>query len=418
MRFLTTLVLSMLLMFGIALAPAQAEAPLELHIDADFTFNAAAANSISLGVRAALHGVGFQIAGRPVLVVERDHMGNVRRAHASMLDIAANPNALAMIGGLHSPPYLSHGEQINALSLPTLLPWSAAAPLTRQSGEHGNFIFRLSVDDTKASRFLVSSAVKNFGCRAIALLLLDTGWGRSNLGPMRDSITENGASIAAEHFFEVSAGPAAAKAVARDLAASGADCVVMLMNAKEGAYLINALHKVGADLSVFSHWGISGGGFAANTSHAARSHVSLRVLQTCNATHYSGAGEQVRVALQAARAVSVDPQFTVMTDIPATVGFVHAYDLTRTLIAAAEQASRTAAWNEGAAPMREALKFALEALETPVAGIMDRYDPPFRVYDAQDPDAHEALGSQHLCLRSFDADGHLPWSVRSRESGP
>jgi branched-chain amino acid transport system substrate-binding protein len=385
---------------------------LELHIDADFSVNAAAAQAISLGVRAALHTVGDQIAGRPVIVVERDHSGNVRRAHAAMRDVVSSPRALALIGGLHSPPYMSHGEEINAAGLPTLLPWSAAAPLTRQAVDGSNFIFRLSVDDSKASRFLVRSSVQEFGCRNVALLLLDTGWGRSNHEPMREEIVANGATIADEIFFRIGTGSAAAKAIARDLIASGADCAIMLSNSKEGAYLVNALKKVGANLSVFSHWGIAGGDFAQNTSHAARAHLNLRVLQTCNMPEHAEAAKKASTALAAARAVLPDEGILELTDIPATVGFVHAYDLTLTLIAAGEQASQTSGWQQGIGQMRVALKQALEDLDTPVSGIMNRYDPPFRSYSLLDRDAHEALDERFFCFRTFDADGRLAWAVR------
>ena len=389
----------------------QAAEPFELHIDADFSVNAAAAEAIALGIRAALHTVGNEIAGRPVVVIERDHVGNVRRAHATMQDVAANPNALAMFGGLHSPPYVSHGEEINAIGLPTLLPWSAAAPLTRVAEDERNFIFRLSVDDSKAAQFLVRSSVNEFGCSRLALLLLDTVWGRSNHARLVDEVGAAGAAVVKETFFKVGTSPAAAKAIARDVEAAGADCVIMLANSKEGAYLVKGFHELGAEVSVFSHWGISGGSFASGTSHEARSHVDLRILQTCNAPGHAGAKAGMRAALAAVRAVSGE-DIASLADIPATVGFVHAYDLTLTLVAAAAQASHTGAWEEDIVGMRAALKTALETLEEPVEGIMDSYAPPFRPYTPADRDAHEALGFGHLCFRSFDEDGNLPWMLR------
>jgi branched-chain amino acid transport system substrate-binding protein len=412
MRALTFVVSSALAFLANPAERAHASQPLELHIDADFSVNAAAAEAIALGMRAALHTVGNEIAGRPVVVIERDHVGNVRRAHATMLDVAANPNALAMFGGLHSPPYVSHGDEINAVGLPTLLPWSAAAPLTRVAQDERNFIFRLSIDDSKAAKFLVRSSVNDHGCSRIAVLLLDTIWGRSNHTRLVEEIEAAGAAAVHETYFKVGTGPAAAKAIARDIVAAEADCVIMLLNSKEGAYLVNGFHEVGADLAVFSHWGISGSTFDQYTSHEARSHVDLRVLQTCNAPDHADTEDHVRDALSAARAVAADETITQLADIPATVGFVHGYDLTLTLVAAATQASRTDDWQGDIVAMRAALKTALESLEQPVEGIMDHYAPPFRPYVPEDRDAHEALGLEHLCFRSFDENGRLPWSVR------
>lgn len=412
MRALAFVVSSVLAFLALPSDRAQASQPLELHVDADFSVDAAAAEAIALGIRAALHTVGNEIAGRPAVVIERDHVGNVRRSYAIMKDVAANPNALAMFGGLHSPPYSSHGEEINALGLPTLLPWSAAAPLTRVARDDRNFIFRLSVDDSKAARFLVRSSVNDHGCSRIALLLLDTVWGRSNHAQLLREISAAGAATVQETLFKVGTGPAEAKAIARDVVAAGADCAIMLSNSEEGIHLVNGFHEVGADVSIFSHWGISGGSFASGTSHEARSHVDLRILQTCNALRHASAEAHMRTARFAARAVSGDETINSLSDIPATVGFVHAYDLTLTLVAAAAQASRGEGWNGDIVGMRAALKTALEDLEQPVDGIMDHYAPPFRPYGPRDTDAHEALGLGHLCFRSFDENGRLPWTLR------
>lgn len=235
-----------------ALAQADETGPMTLHIDADFGISRDSAEAIELGIRAALRLAGDRMAGEKVEVVRRNHAGNVRRAHATMTSAAADPRALAMSGGLHSPPHLARRPEISARGLPTLLPWSAAGPITRLAGDGPNYLFRLSVDDTKAGRFLVAGALEK-GCTAMALLLLDTGWGHANHDPIVAALAERGSTPAHTQFFPVGMSEAMANALVRDIAATGADCVLMLANGREGAFFVNALAETGEDTHLLSH---------------------------------------------------------------------------------------------------------------------------------------------------------------------
>ena len=64
-------------------------------------------------------------------------------------------------------------------------------------------------------------------------------------------------------------------------------------------------------------------------------------------------------------------------DLKSAAGFIHAYDLTRLLIAAIEQAGLTG----DMAVDRNAIRLALENLETPVQGLVKEYRRPFSVFD-------------------------------------
>ncbi|MEM9814253.1 MAG: hypothetical protein AAF913_16475, partial [Pseudomonadota bacterium] len=98
---------------------------------------------------------------------------------------------------------------------------------------------------------------------------------------------------------------------------------------------------------------------------------------------------------------------TRLQNLTAPAGFVHAYDLTRVLIAAGEQAAKTPAWSGSIEDRRAALRAALQRLEAPVEGILGTYAPPFQPYEMGRIDAHEALGVDDLCLAAFDRTGQL-----------
>ena len=106
---------------------------------------------------------------------------------------------------------------------------------------------------------------------------------------------------------------------------------------------------------------------------------------------------------EALRAVSTrSPELSAHPErMPAALGFAHAFDLTLLL----HEAARDLNWSGATDLDRRALRDALESIEGPVEGLVKTYHRPFREFDAEDPDAHEALGVEELTLGSFRPDG-------------
>ena len=125
----------------------QAEDRLTIYIDADYTHMPAPAEAIEAGLRSALISTG---ADAFITIHPRNHRANARRSFDNIRDAVADQTAIAVVGGMHSPPYLIHGRDINAARMPLLIPWAAGGLATRFDDGDANWIFRLSVDDTKA----------------------------------------------------------------------------------------------------------------------------------------------------------------------------------------------------------------------------------------------------------------------------
>ena len=388
--------------FAIAGASTVSAETLEIYIDADFSHSSDAAVAIEDGVRTALAEVDHQLDGHTIEVVVRDHRGNVKRSHRNMQHFLQNDRALAMIGGLHSPPYLTHRSFMNQNGILTLLPWSAAGPITRADDGEENWIFRLSVDDFRSGDFFVQEAVDKDGCQKLALLLIDTGWGRANEKSIKRALASRQMEPELVAFFPPTLGDASAGTLGRDVARSGADCVIMLANWDDGALVANSLNEHGSDIRLFSHWGITGGKFEEHVTHQTRSNLSLRVLQTCGFRR-----EAAKNAVLEAALAGSSMEAETLSDLNAPTGFVHAYDLTKILIAAVRQAAKTSEWSDGIANKRLALKTALEQLQTPVSGILREYDAPYSPYSPDESFAHEALGLEDLCMARFDSEGRL-----------
>ena len=377
--------------------------PLELYVDADYSISRAAAQSIQLGVETALNEVGNQLGGYDVRVVAMDHRGNVKRSYKTMRNYLSNDRALAMFGGLHSPPYLTHKDYINENRILTLLPWSAAGPITRANAGTDNWIFRLSVDDFQSGEFLIAEAADKNHCKRVALVLVETGWGRANLITLTKALETRGLAPASVEFFPTAIGASSARGMADRIESAGADCAILLANWNNGATIVNALYEGAPNLDVFSHWGITGGQFTENVSHDVRSALNLTVLQTCGLRREKEGSDILKSALASAMPGKVS-----LAEMSAPTGFLHGYDLTRILITAAEQAARNPGWkNSGIIAKRSMLRDALINLESQVAGILNTYNPPFSPFGPETLDAHEALGMNDLCMARFREDGLL-----------
>lgn len=374
---------------------------LHLYLDADFSLSAASAEAIELGVNTALKEVNHTIDGTTIEIIRKDSRGNVKRSKNTMDTYLSSDTALAIIGGLHSPPYLTYKEFINENNILTLLPWSAAGPITRTEANE-NWLFRLSVDDSKSGDFFIREAVERGKCSRISLALLDTGWGRANAVSLTKALNDRGMEPTALRFFSSSITASTAKALALDLSKMKTDCLVILANWTNGAVLINAIADHSPSVRVYSHWGITGGEFADYVPHKKRQLVQLSVLQTCALAREASGSKTISQALRLAGY----PGASVAT-LKAPTGFVHGYDLTRILIAAIRQVKASGSWTDDIKVNRALLKHALENLHAPVEGILDTYDPPFFPYSADSTDGHEALGLNDLCLARFREDGLL-----------
>ena len=244
---------------AVVAAFAWPSAAIEIHIDADYSIAHHAADSIELGVRAALTQHGNTIGGETVTLVQRDHRGNVKRSHRHMEQFLTDDDALAMIGGMHSPPYITHRDFMNRSGVLLLVPWAAAGPITRASEGDDNWIFRLSVDDSKAGEFLISQAVDHSDCAAVGLVLIDNGWGYANHKTLSAALKKRGLTPARTDFFGTSIGHATAATMAQQINEDGVDCVVLLSSWDNGAYVVNAISHLDRHIRVFSHWGHNGG---------------------------------------------------------------------------------------------------------------------------------------------------------------
>ncbi len=393
-----------LLVLGCLLAgpllPLQAaDKVIKIYHDSDYSSHAESAESMKMGFLTALDEVDNRIGDYRIEFVEKNHRGNVVRSQRTMKQFLKDPQALFILGGLHSPPYLKFRQYINENEILLLVPWAAGGPITRYT-EGTNWVFRLSVDDAKAGIRISDYAIRAENCESPHLLLEDTGWGKGNFRTMTGYFEKEKKLTPAVTWFNWNTKASAAKVMLRDIANSGSDCLIFVGNAIEGAVFMRAIDELGFDLPVLSHWGITGGDFAASLGSEILRNLDLHFVQSCFSFTSSAQTDFTESVFR--RGQKLFPRALASAEsLQAPTGFIHAYDMGRLVIAAMKQLQLT----DDMAENRRLLRDKLEQLYEPVEGLVKTYQQPFTPFTPANTDAHEALGLQDLCMAEYTPEG-------------
>jgi len=360
---------------------------LNIYLSADMTGTKASGVSIEQGIKTALSEFNRQQLDFNLEVKVLNHRGSTPRAKKHLQQYLKDPNALVLFSGLHSPPLLAHREFINLNKILVLDPWAAAGPITRFPAEE-NWIFRLSVDDSKAGYVITEYATSQKAVKQPALMLEQTGWGKSNIKTMTSALKTKQLTPQIVKWFNWGLSLNNARIMLREIKQSGADAIFLVANAPEGKAIAKAMASLPNNqrLPIYSHWGITGGDFPEVIAPKTRDKIELSFIQTS----FSFLGKLSKFQQETLDRASVlyPQQIKQANDIKAPTGFIHAYDLTRILVAALTQAKPKG----DILSKRNSVRIALENLQKPVQGLIKEYKKPFSVFSHSNQDAHEALG--------------------------
>lgn len=378
------------------ISAAHAQQKYSIYLDADFSGATASSLSIKQGINTALSEVDYQLQGFKFEVVSKDHRANSLRSKRNLQSFLKDEQALLVFSGLHSPPLLANKAFINENKILLLDPWAAAGPITRSSSGE-NWIFRLSIDDSNAGRFISQKALTQ-GFSKPYLLLEDTGWGRSNNKTMTQALKESSIKPVGLSWFNWGTGQNHAKVLLRDIKASGADVIFFVGNSAEGVTFTKAMVDlpISVRLPIRSHWGITGGDFTQKIPAMQREKVDLQFIQT----NFSFVNDDLSTFAQnvLAGAIKSNSGIKNKSDIKAQTGFIHAYDLTKVMIAAIKQVKLTGNKSKDSALIHQ----ALEHLSLPVKGLLKNYHRPFSSYSKIKPNAHEALTLDDYAMGQYN----------------
>jgi len=196
-------------------------------------------------------------------------------------------------------------------------------------------------------------------------------------------------------WFNWNIGINAAKRILRKINKTGADCIMLVANSQEGKIFARAMSMLEKDkqLPIRSHWGITGGDFSEVIDSHIRSELDLKFLQTSfsfMSTERIDNSEHPIAKHVLGIAMRLFPEeIQKASDIKAPTGFIHAYDLTKLLIAGMSEVKLSSNIKKD----RISLRASLENIKDPIQGLIKVYTTPFDEYSSENRDAHEALNA-------------------------
>lgn len=369
-----------------------------LYLDADFSVLNDSAVAIQRGMESRLEYEKKKGLDLDIKIIPLDHRGNTRRSLVNFKKVAADENAIAVFGGLHSPPLISNNDFINNKRILTLVPWAAGAPVTRSKVKE-NWIYRLSVDDQQAGGYLANAAIKADQCKKPYLILEETPWGKSNERNMRKAFNANGLSIFQISTFSWGVSKAMSSDIAAKVKDSQADCLFFVGSTNDGLAVFSALIRAKVDLPIYSHWGILATNVDKIGSLIAGNQLKLKVIQTNfsfmdkNLNPYQ---KDVLGFILKKYNLKGPEEMSPMT------GYVHGFDLMGLFLAAYKDVDKKMSIRR----QRFEVKNKLENLSK-VEGLIKNYKKPFSKYKKSNPNAHEALSDKDYDLRKISKEGYL-----------
>lgn len=370
MRRVTHAVLLAVLALALLLpAPAPAADPIKLGLAAAVSGGSAASGeAIKRGLVIAIDEVnakGGLLGGRKLELVIRDDEGNPAKGVTIARELVEREKVVAVFGGLHTTVALAQVPVWHELKIPYMGVWAAGTNIAR-NGQKPNYVFRVSANDDYADRFMTRYALDTLKRTKPGLLLENTAWGQSNEVGLLKWLGERKVKHVGIEKFNWN-DPDMSPQLLR-LKNAGADVVVLVANAPEGAQVVRSRAKIGWEVPMVSHWGISGGRFAELTGDLSDGVAFLQTYSFFGPQNPRGQG--VLKALRDKFGVKGPEEIT------APVGTANAYDGLHLVALAIAQAGAA----EGS-KIRE----ALETLKADYAGLIKTYKQPFTA------EQHDAL---------------------------
>jgi len=321
---------------------------------------------------------GGVLGGRMIELVRRDDESNPGKGQTAARELMDKEGCVILFGGIDSPVSQAIAPLMNTARVPFMGVWAAATNITR-NGANPNYVFRVSAVDVLVDRALIKHAMTSFNSKTPGLMLVNNGWGESNLGGLTAAAQAAGIKLAgAEKFDDKDVDMTPQLQRLRD---AGADAVILVGNAAPGAQVMKSLQRSAWPVPVVSHWGISGGRFPELAgSWASKVHF----VQTYSFFgNQNDAGKRVLAAL-----MKKYPDIKGPGDVTPPVGVANAYDALQLTALALDKAAAT----DG-----EKLRQGFLDIEG-YQGLIKNYAKPFT------DDNHDALNENDYIMVRYNGD--------------
>lgn len=380
-------VIVVLFLFSAAIS-ADTTDPVYIGFDGEYSLkNSSSAQSIEQGLQIAIDEIneaGGVLGGRPLELVTSDNRSVPARAVENVKELAEIKDLVAVVGGRFSPVLLSLLPVIHEQNLILMDAWGSADGITDHDYTP-SYSFRVSLKDEYAMPTLLKHAThKNL--ERVALLLPQTGWGRSNERAAAQFLTQySSPQLSTTVWYQWGETYEQLALKYDDVLASGAEGLILVGNDIEGSLLLRYIASlpVKKQLPIISHWGVTGGDFFESTQGALAT-LDFSVVQTFSML-------DAPATMVSSIMARMDSKYGIndVRLVQSPVGFGHAYDIVHLLALAINQAGTTE---------RAAVRDALENLPNH-QGLVRNYQPAFT------KESHDALTIDDVFMATYDEQG-------------
>jgi branched-chain amino acid transport system substrate-binding protein len=148
-----------------------------------------------------INAKGGVLGGRMLELVRRDDESNPAKGQTAARELIDKEGCAILFGGIDSPVSQAIVPLVNQAQVPFMGVWAAATNITR-NGANPNYVFRVSAVDVLVDRALIKHAMTSFGSKTPGLMLVNNGWGESNLGGLIAAAGAAGIKLAGAEKFE------------------------------------------------------------------------------------------------------------------------------------------------------------------------------------------------------------------------
>ncbi len=347
--------------------------------------SALSGEAITRGLTVAIDEVnarGGVLGGRKLLLARRDDESNPAKGQLAARELIEKEKVAIVFGGIDTPVSASLVGVMTELKTPYMGVWAAGTNITN-NGKTPNYMFRVSAVDDRVDIGLLKYAAGAFGAKKPGAMLVNNPWGESNLKGLQAASAQLKIPMAGLEKYNPSETDTTPQLTR--LKDAGADAIVLVGNAAVAAQVVKSLDRMGWNVPIVSHWGISGGRF---DELAGPRYKDVHFVQTYS---FFGkqrpAGEKLLAELKKRYPAIKGP-----ADVLAPVGVANAYDAMMLTAMALEKAGAT----DG-----DKLRQAFYELPD-YDGLIKTYRKPFS------PGDHDALGDEDYVWVRYDGKTIVP----------
>lgn len=357
-------------------------------IDTDLSMGAKGSGlAIKRGVELAVKEINDKggLLGKQVIVIAKDHQGIATHGKDNIRDFINDQNIIAVIGGKHSAIISSYMKDLQDNKLIFFSPW-AAAPSVTENEYKDNYVFRVSLNDRYATKFLTKAALKKSSNPAI--VVENSIWGKEALENINLTLQSSG--IKSQDGFIINRGEKDFEKIFNSIKSNSYDSIIMVLNSQEAQKIVTYMGENHIKIPIISHWGIDGDSFFQATKKYLQD-IDLSIIQT-----FSLVKNDRKEAQNLAKSYYQTYHQSSNEPINAITGVAQAHDAVMLLAQAIEKCNSFDSTK---------VKESLENLDT-YTGVIKTYNKPF------DRINHDALNMQDFFMAVFNKDGNIMPEVK------